>query len=244
MRHVVGAYSSTLFADANESVFWESYTGIVRDYPGYPVHKSFLKTKRKDFRLAPEREKGVMISSFKEKSVILIVTSLVISMLLLWGIPSTVFAASRQATVSMSPKGATSSLAGTYNTTKNSDGYTPSKSSNGKNYQVNSQYKQSNSSNSNNSYYSGSHQGNSGNSGYNWGFNQDNGSNSGNQVSNNRHTFGNQINTQVIGSNGPGGNNNNNSYYWGVDQGNSGNEGYNWGYNQNNSSNSGNQINN
>ncbi|WP_236600655.1 hypothetical protein [Ktedonobacter sp. SOSP1-85] len=182
-----------------------------------------------------------MISSCQKKSVILIGTCLAISLLLLTGMPSTAFASSKQTTVSMSPKGATSSQAKSGNATKNGYGYTPSKPSNGKNSQVNTQYKEGNTYNSNNSSYAGINQGNSGNLGYNRGFNQNNSSNSGNQINNTKRTYGNQVNTQVTRSNNY---NSNNSYYSGTNQGNSGNLGYNRGFNQNNSSNSGNQINN
>ncbi|EFH88464.1 hypothetical protein [Ktedonobacter racemifer] len=183
-----------------------------------------------------------MVNFFIKKSVIPIVASLVLSMLLLWGMPSTAFAASRQATVTTSLKGAPSSLAKTRNAIKGGYGYPLSKFPIRLNSQVNNQYKEGNGNNSNNSYYWGIDQGNSGNLGYNAGNNQDNASNSGDQVNNQKSIIGTQINRQVIrrGS----GSNNNNSYYWGVDQGNSGNQGYNVGNNQDNASNSGNQVNN
>ncbi|EFH90809.1 hypothetical protein [Ktedonobacter racemifer] len=179
---------------------------------------------------------------FIKKRRLPIVASLVISLLLLWGISSTAFAASRQATVAKSPKGAPSSLAKTRNAIKGAHGYPFSKFPNRLNYQVNNQYKEGNSNNSNNSYYWGVDQGNSGNRGYNAGNNQDNASNSGDQVNNQKSIIGTQINRQVIRRGN--GSNNNNSYYWGVDQGNSGNQGYNVGNNQDNASNSGNQVNN
>jgi hypothetical protein len=182
-----------------------------------------------------------MVSSFKEKSVLLIITGLAIAMLLLSGMPATALASSMRVIAAMSPKQTTSSFAKAHKVTTDGSGYIPSDFPNRKNYQVNPQYKQSNDNDSNNSSYWGSDQDNSGNRGYNWGLNLDNVSNTGNQVNNPKGTFRNQVNPQYKQSND---NDSNNSSYWGSDQDNSGNRGYNWGLNQDNYSNYGNQVNN
>lgn len=125
-----------------------------------------------------------MVSSFKKKTAILIVTSLIISMVLLSGMPSIAFASSKRATVAMSPKETTSSLAVTRNATKDGYAYTPSNFSNRKNYQVTNQNIQTNDYNSNNPSYEGVNQNNSGNEGNNWGYYQNNHNREGNQVNN------------------------------------------------------------
>jgi hypothetical protein len=155
-----------------------------------------------------------MVSASTKKGISLIILSPIISMLFLLSTTSTVFASSRQAIVSMTPKETNSPIIEPRNGIGSDDGY-----------------------------YGGGNQQYSENQGYNKGYIQDNvgnsGDNYGNVLRNQGRTSGTQVNTQGSNLSNQG---NGNGQYGGDNQQYSVNQGHNWGYIQDNSSNSGNNY--